>query len=270
MIRSPAEDLQASGHESTQSIIYGPVVSRRYGRSLGINPMPRTDKLCNFNCVYCQLGWTAPQQTGYAPDKSVFASPEEIASALRAVSRATLAEVDAIMICGNGEPTLHPRFSAMVDQLVAVRDTVAPRLPITLLTNGTRLSNPEIHAALSRLDQVAVKLDAGSLRKLKQIDMPREPVDLRVIAEATALLPRAVIQSCFVEGSVANTDEASIKDWLAALRFIRPERVDIYTISRTPPTDRVHGVSLATLEKIADRARPIPGLEVRVFGNGES
>ena len=253
------------GHDSQDTIIYGPVLSRRYGRTLGLNLFPRIAKLCNWNCVYCQLDWTPPSMTGYADDPALIASPEELRTALLEVDEETLKSVGTLMVCGNGEPTLHPSFEACVDEILEFRSTRAPSLRVSVLTNGSRLSRPKVFAALARVDQVAVKLDAADDLTLKRVNGPREKTDLLEIGGLVRQLPNSIIQSCFIEGAVSNVKTECVDVWIEALRFIQPRRVEIYTVSRPTPTQKIHAVAQPTLEAICERARREANLEVEVF-----
>ncbi len=247
--------MSKDGHSSTDTVLYGPVSSRRYGVTLGVNPMPRTEKLCNYNCVYCQLGWTPAQQTGWTGDLDLFVQEDELREAFAETEPSHLKGVDALMICGNGEPTLHPRFEEFVDALLQERDARMPGCPVICLTNGTRLTKPEVRRGLGRLDSVAVKLDAGAYEDLRRVNMPRSPVDLLALGRAVKTLPHPVIQACFVEGAVSNHGEAALSAWFQALKFVQPEKVEIYSVSRPPPSQKIRAVPRDRLEEIARRVR---------------
>ncbi|HGY89972.1 MAG TPA: radical SAM protein [Planctomycetes bacterium] len=247
--------MSKDGHSSTDTVLYGPVSSRRYGVTLGVNPMPRTEKLCNYNCVYCQLGWTPTQQTGWTSDQDLFVQEGELREAFAAADPSSLRGVDALMICGNGEPTLHPRFEAFVDALIAERDARMPGCPVICLTNGTRLTKEEVRRGLSRLDSVAVKLDAGAYEDLRRVNMPRSRVDLLEMGRAVKSLPHPVVQTCFVDGAVSNHGERALSAWFEALKFIHPTKVEIYSVSRPPPSQKIRAVSRQRLEEIARRVR---------------
>src|SRR5919201_878047 len=100
-------------------IVYGPLSSRRLGRSLGVNLAPPGRKTCNYNCPYCQYGWTD------FPAKTQFPRPGDVIDAVdRALQRD--ADVDSITIAGNGEPTLHPAFAPIAEGIYHVRARRAP------------------------------------------------------------------------------------------------------------------------------------------------
>lgn len=92
-----------------KGIVYGPVKSRKSGRSLGINLMPTTSKICSFNCCYCQYGWTRIQTNSGMEDGKQLPTVTEVIIALRQ-SLEFHKDFDYITFSGNGEPTLHPRF----------------------------------------------------------------------------------------------------------------------------------------------------------------
>jgi len=101
-------------------MVYGPLESRRFGRSLGVNLAPPGRKTCNYNCAYCQYGWTA------FPASAAFPAPADVIDAVdRALARDP--EVDAITVAGNGEPTLHPAFAPIAEGLFHVRARRAPK-----------------------------------------------------------------------------------------------------------------------------------------------
>ena len=259
------DDDAQLGHETTEALIYGPVQSRRYGRTLGVNPMPRAAKICNFDCVYCQLGWTPAGQHEATPSNAeAWADLEELERAFAAIPEGLAERIDVIMLCGNGEPTLHPRFAEFAGCLRALRDQHLPGLPIAMLTNGTRLHEEEVHVAASALDEVSVKLDAGSIHSLKKVNLPHGPVDMVKLARAVSTLPRPMIQSCFFDGTPNNLGDADIADWIYALRQMSPHRVDIYTLSRATPTTKIRPATGERLERIASRLESALEVGIRV------
>ncbi len=119
-------------------IIFGPVKSRRLGVSLGINLLPATRKVCNFNCIYCECGWT--KNTG--KPVSLFPSRQEVYAALDAKladMREKKQSPDVITYAGNGEPTLHPDFPGIIDDSIKLRDKYFPEAKITVLSNSTAI-----------------------------------------------------------------------------------------------------------------------------------
>lgn len=245
-----------AGHDLNDAPVYGPLESRRYGHVLGINPLPGNEKLCAFNCVYCQLGWSPHTDTsGYR-----HATIDEIVKGMEE----SLPEegLDAIVICGNGEPTRHEAFTEMIAAISETRDRLAKGVPLVCLTNGEKLLDPITNAALSRLEECAVKLDVGSYDALRRVNLPRIDFDLKELAKGIKDLG-AVVQTCLFEGILSNTSDEDINSWHGALRAASPSRVDCYTISRPPASWRIHPVSPEDLTRIANDAATATGLTVR-------
>ena len=124
-------------HRLGADIIYGPGASRRYGTTLGVNLSPPDRKACRYSCVYCQLGHSRG-----LPAAGEYPTPAQVGAAL--AEAATGAAVDALVLCGNGEPTLHPHFPEVVDALRRVRDRVLRGRPLICLTSGSELGRPEV------------------------------------------------------------------------------------------------------------------------------
>src|SRR5262249_35187957 len=136
-----------------EHIVYGPVRSRRLGRSLGINLLPAGTKVCNMNCAYCQYGWSR----GAARNRAQAAggpSAQAVGAAIEARLERAAAEnevIDRITIAGHGEPTLHPHFGEVVQRIAAVRDRVAPGVPIAVLSNSTTAGFDDVREGLARV-----------------------------------------------------------------------------------------------------------------------
>ena len=129
------------------SIVFGPLKSRRLGTSLGINLLPTTVKICTFNCIYCECGWTEATQV----EKTHFYDAAEIDEALEKrliFLKENHLNIDSITFAGNGEPTMHPQFSIIIDNTIAMRDKYYPEAKISVLSNSTMLSRPNIIESL--------------------------------------------------------------------------------------------------------------------------
>ena len=250
---------QHSAHsELAPHTIYGPVPSRRYGVTLGVNLLPLGEKYCTFRCTYCQLGPEKHHRDAHAfPDVETL--EREVTAALR-----ERPPIDALVVSGNGEPTLHPRLEVMLATLARVRDAYLPGRAIIVLTAGTELHRPEVREALRHVDEVAVKLDAGTQRTFEQLDMPWQALHLDALTEAAAQLPRVAIQTILVRGRVDNTTQPEVAAWLERIRRIRPQRVDLYTLDRTPIDRALETVPLAVAQGIAAQVEAL-GVKCRVF-----
>ncbi len=246
-------------------IIYGPVQSRRLGRSLGVNILPTQWKVCTFDCLYCQYGWTCCQWEDQAGDQLGLPTPDEVAEALEA-ALLQKGQVDAITLAGNGEPTLHPRFGEIARLVATVRDSRAPGVPVVILSNSSTLTSPEVRDAFRFIDRPVMKLDAGSASLFASVNRPRSGIQYGHMVEALAALERVEIQSLFFDGPVSNTGPKDIDLWLAALERVHPVALQVYSLDRTPAESRLLQVSRERLEEIADAARNhLPGLRVDVF-----
>src|SRR3972149_4634428 len=122
--------------ELQKGIIYGPVSSRRLGKSLGGNLLPVTFKICSLNCCYCQYGWTTRLVNDSSGNEQYMPTLKEVEVAVKEAFRKG-EKFDYITLCGNGEPTLHPEFSAIVDMIRKVRDQEDRPVKIALLSNST-------------------------------------------------------------------------------------------------------------------------------------
>jgi wyosine [tRNA(Phe)-imidazoG37] synthetase (radical SAM superfamily) len=243
-------------------LVYGPVRSRRLGISLGVNVLPDGAKVCTFNCAYCQYGWThAPKE---ARALTGWPEPVRIAEAVETALGCT-ARVDRITLAGNGEPTLHPRFGEIVERLRDVRARVAPKARLAVLSNASTAAEPLVAAALVRLDDCHMKLDAGDAATLKAVN--GVAVDPEATVEALSQLGGVTLQALFVrdpEGRVDNTTARALAAWLGAVRRVRPVGVQLYSLDRTPALPRLEVVPRPELAAIAARVEAM-GIPARVF-----
>jgi wyosine [tRNA(Phe)-imidazoG37] synthetase (radical SAM superfamily) len=241
-----------------KGIVYGPVHSRRLGTSLGINLAPAGRKTCNYNCAYCQYGWTD------FPVPGAFPRPCDVIDAADA-ALAEHPDVDSITVAGNGEPTLHPGFAPIVEGVFHVRNRRAPNAKLTLLSNGSTLNRLDVVYSLPRFDKRCMKLDAGDattfrLMNAASISLARLVSDLRSVGHLT-------LQSMFVrdlEGIVDNTTPRAVDAWLDTVDRVRPEAVDVYSLARPPARGTLLRVPSSVLESIAARVTAM-GIPARVF-----
>lgn len=237
-------------------IVFGPVKSRRFGVSLGINLLPETMKYCSFNCIYCECGLTGDDQ-----EKRVKLLPaDELENAIRQRFEALKKDglkPDNITFAGNGEPTMHPAFPAIIDLTVELRNQYFPGTQITVLSNSTRLHIPEVRDALLKIDNNVLKLDAGSELMYKRINRPSTPVTLAAIVEQLAgFKGNLIVQSLFLKGTVNgepvdNTTPEEIRLWTAHILKIKPSLVMLYSFSRETPEKDLQRISKETLQEIA-------------------
>jgi len=144
--------------------LYGPVPSRRLGRSLGIDLVPF--KTCTYDCIYCQLGRTTNKtmaRLSYAPIKDILSELE--------IKLATGERPDYISIAGSGEPTLH----SYIGELISMSKNMT-NIPVAVLTNGSLLHVPDVRAALMRADLVVPSLDAGDEEMFQYVNRPHPDI----------------------------------------------------------------------------------------------
>lgn len=251
-------------------IIFGPVKSRRLGVSLGVNLMPTNSKVCSFDCIYCECGWTPKKRT----QKALLPAREMVKQKMAA----QLAEMlesnelpDVITFAGNGEPTLHPEFEGIIDDTIALRDQLAPRARIAVLSNATMLHKPAVARALLKVEDNIQKLDSAFEETVRKIDCPASHFKLNdVVENLKAFNGKVIIQTLFLRGNhqgepIDNTTEAEISAWLKLLADIMPSQVMIYTIDRDTPAVGLEKVKLGELQQIASRVKEL-GFNVQVSG----
>jgi wyosine [tRNA(Phe)-imidazoG37] synthetase (radical SAM superfamily) len=239
-------------------IIFGPVRSRRLGISLGINLLPLNSKLCNFNCIYCECGWTPGQRETKAlfhPRTLVTAELEKTLKEMRLENE----NLDVITYAGNGEPTMHPDFEGIIDDTVRIRNKYFPDVRIAVLSNATLIHRESVFNALNRVDDNILKLDTTFAETAKLLNNPIGPYKIdEIIENLQKFNGNVIIQTMFVKGEyegqvVDNTTEKEIIPWIQALHKIKPQQVMIYTIARDTPAPDLFKVSINELEKIKQR-----------------
>jgi wyosine [tRNA(Phe)-imidazoG37] synthetase (radical SAM superfamily) len=239
-------------------ITYGPVASRRFGPSLGINLLPTSKKACSFNCVYCHYGWTDLHAGSPGMFAEFFPSVIEVNAAVADAIEEALenrVKINVITFSGNGEPTLHPRFGEVVGNVLLIRDKMLPGVPVQILSNSTTLSAPGVADALSRLDRRIMKLDAGNEELFTLINRPVKGLTLARVVKSLARLKDVTIQAAFMTGGIDNSGDAAVEDWIACLRTIAPLEVQIYSIDRPPADASLRRVPPERLAQIAERVR---------------
>ena len=188
-----------------KGIIYGPILSRRLGRSLGINLLPVNKKLCSFNCVYCQYGFTDILVT--SPARELFPTVDQVISAIETYLKKPHS-IDYLTFSGNGEPTLYPDFGEIVKETVKLRNRYRPNAKLAILSNASMVSRYEIRQALTQIDKPILKLDAGDANTFKQINDPASDVSFEDIVEGMKLVDRIIIQTALFKGELGNISKS--------------------------------------------------------------
>lgn len=223
-------------------IIFGPVNSRRFGKSLGIDLSP-TKKQCNFDCLYCEL---APAKTMDSYEDVV--SVEQIMEALNSMLD-KYQDIDVLTITANGEPTLYPHLSELMDEINRVKGNTKT----LILSNAANIHEPEIQEALQKFDTVKLSLDCASKRCLKRLDRSHKGIDVEEIKSGMLTFKEKfskplIIEILIVKGINDTPDEIAALN--AYLLHLRPTRIDIGTIDR-PPAYHVEALSYEELRTIS-------------------
>jgi wyosine [tRNA(Phe)-imidazoG37] synthetase (radical SAM superfamily) len=250
-------------------IVFGPVSSRRFGVSLGINLLPDTMKYCTFNCVYCECGLTDYDQES----KAKMYSTDEVIAALEERFNELYTKglnPDNITYAGNGEPTMHPGFAGIIDKTIELRDKYFPKAKVTVLSNATRISKESVRNALLKIENNVLKLDAGSNHMMHAINRPLSNVTIEdIVAELKKFNGNVIIQTLFIRGrtngvEIDNTTDEEVNLWLNHLKEIKPSLVMLYSISRATPEEGLIKVGKDELESIAEKVRGL-NIEAEVF-----
>jgi len=209
--------------------IYGPVPSRRFGLSLGVDIVPH--KVCSHDCIYCQLGptdrLTSEPEEFYSIDE-IMADVEE--------ALGDCGPLDVVTLAGSGEPTLYSKLGELIDRLKAACDA-----PVLLITNGALLWRAKVAAAALKADILAPSLDAGDEETFRRVNGPPPDITfelfLRGLRAVTNAHPGEVRLEVMLIKGVNDSDEsiAAIARILPTLRF---DRIDVNTPVRPPVPER--------------------------------
>lgn len=250
--------------ELQKSILYGPVNSRRLGRSLGINLMPQQYKLCSFNCVYCQYGWTRQWKRDARPFMQDLPAFETVVSDVKKALKSDL-PFDYLTFSGNGEPTLYPHFPELVERIRELLDQYRPSTKLALLSNASGLCEDRIMNCLHLIDLPVLKLDAGTKTTFHAINHPAPGIDFDEMIQRMKDLSGFYIQTALINGNPTNTTPQELAAYYALIKGIRPEKVHIYSIERNYPHDGIFVVPGDDLERIAAEGRQETGIAFIAF-----
>ena len=245
-------------------IIYGPVRSRRLGWDLGLNTSPISYKLCSFNCVYCQYGWTDVCTMDIADRLGDFPTLDDFKKALEDALRENK-EIDNIAFSGNGEPTLHPQFEELVDIARQLKEEYFPGANIGVLSNSSTINIEKVHRALTKLDFRIMKLDVGDLETLRKINQPCRAVDYEAILNGLKSLEKVTLQTMFVDGTIRNIGEQEVREWSERVGEIQPIKAQIYSLHRPPAETSLREVPAERLREIAAQTEEATGVAVEVI-----
>jgi len=224
--------------------VYGPVPSRRLGRSLGIDTVPL--KTCNWNCVYCQLGRSRPVvniRREYLPKADILAEVKHTLSLHQP------SDIDWVTFVASGETTLHSGIGWLIRQVKEITN-----IPVAVITNGSFLFQPNVREELLVADAVLPTLDAGSSELYRNLNRPHPDLTFERQVEGLIALRREFIGKLWIEVMIVrdmNDSEQALQDLKVTLARIQPDEVHLLSPTRSPaetwvcPTDHA-GLMRAT------------------------
>lgn len=229
------------------SRVYGPVPSRRLGRSLGVDLVPF--KRCPFDCIYCQLG---PTQRTAAVREAYFPVPLLAEQVLRAIERGPAPDI--ITLAGSGEPTLYGPLGELISALKGISS-----LPVALLTNGALFADRRVRSDAALADLVLPSLDAGDESMFRRINRPHPSLRLEAVVAGLEAFRGEYAGPVWLEVMIVGglTDEAPHASRIADLaKRIRPDRIQLNTPIRPSPLGAPGAVSLARLRSLCGLFAP--------------
>ncbi len=248
------------------SFVFGPIRSRRLGVSLGINLLPINSKICSFDCIYCECGWTNKKEKGRMPSRDEV--KKYLDEKLLEMQKKGDA-LDVITFAGNGEPTLHPDFSGIIDDTIELRDRYFPSSRIAVLSNSTMLNKHAVINALKKVDQNILKLDSVFDSTIKLLNQPQVKFSAEeLVKNLKSFEGNLIVQTLFLRGVyegkiVDNTTKEEVDGWVEQIKAIKPKEVMVYTIARDTPATGLEKISLKELKAIAARIEEL-GIPVQV------
>lgn len=226
--------------------VFGPVPSRRLGRSLGVDLVPF--KVCPFDCTYCQLGHTTLKtirRQAYVPTEDVL---EEIRRRLQEV------QVDCVTLAGSGEPTLHQDLGLIIQAIKAL--TAAP---VVVITNGSLLWDPQVRRELLGADVVMPDLDAGDEETFQRINQPCGGLSFAQVVEGLRAFRleysgKIDLEVFLVSG--VNDSQEQVRKIAELARELQPDSIDVNTVARPPADAAAMPVPPERLEELAKLLGP--------------
>ncbi len=220
--------------------IFGPVPSRRLGRSLGIDLVPF--KTCSYDCTYCQLGRTTNKTIEMKQWFPVDGIIEQLKEKLSM-------KPDYITLSGSGEPTLFLKCDELITRIKQITN-----VPVAVLTNGSLLWRPQVRKSLMQADLIVPSLDAGSERLFKYINRPHDDISFADMLEGLINLRKEYNGQYWLEVFIlagVNTTEVEIDRLKDCIHLINPDKVQLNTVTRPPAESFAEPVSFDYLTKIA-------------------
>lgn len=221
--------------------------------------MPPHDKLCSFNCIYCECGFNRPVHAPQLPSREEVR--EALANKLQHLQREHIIP-DVITFSGNGEPTMHPQFEDIITDTCLLRNRYFPQAKISVLSNATQLTRPDVMRALLQADNRILKLDSAIDTTMRLIDQPVN-TSLTVsdlMKQLQTLDGDFILQTCFLRGeyngnTIDNTTATELQAWYQAVEKLHPRHIMIYVIDRETPAKQLQKIEPETMYHIANNLK---------------
>ena len=224
------------------NILFGPIYSRRFGKSLGVDLSPSV-KQCNFDCLYCEL-----ESANTRPTQSEVLPVDTILSAIKAGLRVHK-DIDVLTITANGEPTLYPHLLTLIKEI----DAIKGKIKTLILSNGSTIAQQSVQEALAQFDEVKLSLDCATQRCLKRLDRAHQGIDVEDIKAGMLAFKKRYQGALIIEILLVknlNDSPEEIAHLNHFLLQLQPTRIDIGTIDRPPAFD-VKPLSYEALLKVS-------------------
>ncbi|MDY0388106.1 MAG: radical SAM protein [Methanolobus sp.] len=235
-------------------IVYGPILSRRLGRSLGIDIIRKGEfkKNCNFDCVYCQLGHV-DHKISDSSEVTGFVRTEEVIDAITNYHK-KVDDLDFITFSGTCEPTLNLDIGEMIEEIRKISD-----VPICVITNSSLVTREDVRNNLSKADIVVATLVSGNEDTFQSINRPANGIEVKDIIEGLKELQKMKGAKLAIEvmlldsnnGYLTNSSDQEINKLIEVLRSIDPDEIELLTTSRPPAEDFIIPVTEKRLKEIA-------------------
>ena len=248
-----------------EETVFGPIFSRRLGSSLGINLLPEKGKICNFDCIYCECGWNRDGR-----NDTVLPTAEKVSNDLERMLVKLQKEgtpVDSITFSGDGEPTLNPEFPQIIDDTLRLRNQYYPSAKVSVLSNATRVHLPEVFAALRKVDNPIMKIDAPTNELIAKINNPAPGYDVQRVIEALKQFGgEFVLQTCMLRSPDFDSSQPEVVvPMMDIVRLLKPREWMVYTIDRPTP---MQGLQKFSPNEMKALVKPIidEGFKVQIKG----
>ena len=221
--------------------VFGPVLSKRLGNSLGIDVIPH--KTCSYNCIYCQLG----SEENTITDLTNYYSVDEIIYELKE-ALLNNKNIDYITFTGSGEPTLYKDLKKLIYEIKQITD-----IPVCIITNGSLLYKQEMRSNLLLADLIIPSLDAGNEETFKLIDNPNKEIDFNKMVEGLIEFKKVFKGEYWLEIFLLkgiNDNEDELDDIIKIVKKIKPDRIQLITATRRVANEKAKALSDEELKKI--------------------